>query len=89
MISQQYEHNNEYSQKEAFRIHSCDDHNKICHCGGVVAALITPVISPIIAPLDRHSTVLGICMTTGLFVIGYTIEHNEWSERYIIYKHII
>ena len=68
---------NEYVEKEAFRIHSCDDHNKICLCGGLVV------------PLMKDSNCIGICMTTELPVIGYTIEQNEWNERYFIYEHII
>ena len=66
----------EYHKKEAFRVHLCDDNNKICLCGGVVALL------------NKHKNI-SICMTSGLRVIYRNIQQNEWSERYVIYEHIM
>ena len=67
----------EYAEKDAFRVHSCDDNNKTCLCGGVVV------------PLIKDSNVIGICMTTETLVIGHSREHNEWNERYVIYEHML
>lgn len=70
---------NEYTEKEAFRVHSLNDHNKICKtCNGGV-----------VVPLHGHSNFLGLCLQTNKFVCGNERYYNEWSEWYFIYIHII
>lgn len=68
----------EYSEKEAFRVHSLNDHTmqcKDCH-GGVVV------------PLVKDSNFIGLCMQTQKFVCGYERYQDEWSQWYFIYEHI-
>ena len=74
------ESRNEYSKKEAFRVHSLDDHTMKCKdcCEGM----------GMVVPLNGDSNFLGICLQTQKFVCGYERYHNEWSEWYFIYEHI-
>ena len=49
-----YKRKNEYSQKEAMRVHTLDDHTKICKdCHGGMVVL-----------LNTYSNVIGICIQT-------------------------
>ena len=70
----------EYAEKEAFRVHSLDDHTmrcKDCYEG-----------MGMVVPLVRDSNFLGVCLQTQKFVCGYERYQNEWSAWYFIYEHI-
>ena len=72
------ESDSEYSEKEAFRVHALDDHNKICKdCHGGVVAIISSL-----------SSFIGLCMQTRQAVCGFERYQNEWSEWYHVYEHI-
>ena len=69
---------NEYCEKEAFRVHAVDDHTMQCKdCDGGM-----------VVPLVRDSNFFGMCLQTQKFVCGYKRYQNEWSEWYFIYEHI-
>lgn len=69
---------NEYAEKDAFRVHAVDDHNMICQT----------CHSSMVIPLYKDMYSVGICIQTNKPVHLYERYQNEWGERYYVYTHI-